>query len=195
MNTNAKGNQEREEELEEQINNRIIAAQEKLAGKHEGLDIPTTLRKNRVWKNEGLGIEPIGSPGSFTTTNLKHGKAVKKLYKLLTKLKQPSKTKYKPLNEKVEELTNENEMLKDRLVKTANQFVAWQSEVDEIRNCFQIAQSSEQGLIESKRELQEELKEKNEIIKNLRLELVEERNKHANLDSNVTEVNFGQDKS
>ncbi|MBL7003011.1 MAG: hypothetical protein ISR69_03155 [Gammaproteobacteria bacterium] len=192
-----KSNQDKIDWLEEQIVRRIAVAQEKLAGKHEGVNVPTSLRQNRTWENEELGIEQIGSAGSFTTTHKTHGKAVKKLNDELIKLSQPAKKKYKPLSETVVELTIKNEALNDKLTKTANQFVAWQTEVDELRDMFQIAESSEQGLIESKRELQKELDEKDQIIKNLRLELIAERNKRndSSHDSKITKVDFGGDKS
>jgi len=190
--TDKKNNQEKEQWLENQIAIRISIAQEKLVGKHNAIAVPTSLRTNRVWEDEGLGVEKIGSPTSFTSTHETHGKSIKRLNTLLIKLKEPTKRNYKPLRETVENLKNENIELNDRLTKTANQFIAWQSELDEMRDMLQITQSSEQGLIESKREQTEELKEKEEIIKNLRKELVDLRN--SGRKSNITEVDFGGDK-
>jgi chromosome segregation ATPase len=188
-----KSNKEKIRWLEDQIKVRISLSQEKLSGKHVGLDVPTSLRQNRIWENADYGVERIGSPSSFKTTHKKHGKYVKQLNALLVKLRGPTKRKYKPLRETVEQLTYENESLKDNLVKTANQFVEWQSELDDMRDMLQITQSSEQGLIESKEGLQQALKEKDEIIKRLRMELVQARN--ADATSTITEVDFGGDKT
>jgi|GEM_PF-3037560 len=189
-----KGNEDKAIWLEGQIAKRISVVQEKIKGNHENLDVPLSLRQNRVWVNEELGIEEIGSPTSFTMTHKQHGVKVNQLNNLLIKLKEPSKKKYKPLNKINESLQQENTELKDLLKKTANQFVEWESELNEKRDMLQITQSSEQGLIEAKRELQDELNEKDKIIKNLRLELVVALNlSKKDNGSNITQVYFGKD--
>lgn len=190
--TRAKNNQAKTNVLKAQIQLRIDLANKARLGEVE-LDIPLSLRKNKDWVNQEHGIEAIGSPSSFTTTHPVHGHKVQELNELLLQLKKPRRKAYTPAGVKLEKLKNENKRLKESIVNVANQFVSYQSLMDEFKDEIIILKAGEQGLLEEKADLLQEIKTKNQSIRELRRETVRLREKikrYEKKGGNITHLDF-----
>lgn len=187
MKNKGANNKDKSDNLLVQIEKRLSLAKEKQNGKHSDLDIPLTLTKNREWRDSDHGIEAIGSPNSFTTTNAKYGPKISELNGYLRKLKSKkgkSKSKKPP---SIASLKKSNSDLSKIIAQTADQFVMIQAELDECNDMVKILHVREQGLMEEMRELREELSENKSTIKYLRLELVNSVVRKGET-SNVTEI-------
>lgn len=190
--TSAKNNHDKTNALRAQIQLRIDLANKVRLGEVQ-LDIPLSLRKNKDWVSPEHGIEAIGSPSSFTTTHAVHGSKVKELNGLLLQLKKPRRKAYTPASVKLEKLKNENTRLKDSIVNVANQFVSYQSLIDEFRDEITILRVGEQGLLDEKADLLKEIKAKEQSIRELRREtiLLRERiKKYEKKGGNITHLDF-----
>ena len=80
-------NRDRSERLRLQIRTRLrILRKWSCDGVPAGEALPGSLNQLRCWDVPALGISPIGSSGSFTTTHSEHGPSVRKLSELLDAL-------------------------------------------------------------------------------------------------------------
>lgn len=190
--TRTKNNQDKANALKAQIQLRIDLANQARLGELL-LDIPLSLRKNKDWVNSEYGVEAIGSPSSFTTTHPVHGHKVQELNELLLQLKKPRRKAYTPAGVKLEKLKNENTRLEESIVNIANQFVSYQSLIDEFKDEIAILKAGEQGLLEEKAELLQEIKTNNQSIRELRRETIllrEKIKKYEKKGGNITHLDF-----
>lgn len=188
--SNCLSNTEKAKKLAEQIELRLKVLNQKINGEHSQLVVPPSLTKIRLWEHEELGIEKIGSPGSFVMSHLEHGRKVKKIAKCLDLLKHQKKTPKKPKEQKISDLIAKNKELNESLTNAANQFVQYSAESKRLKEELVLSRSKVEGLSEELEEVKGALQAARDEITLLRKKLVQKEGGNV---SKVTTVRFGKD--
>ena len=113
-------------------------------GVPDTVDLPGSLNKVRLWRSAEYGIEPIGSPSSFTTTHSIHGADVNRIRGLLKDLGARARRKRaRGDSAKLLELERQRvAQCKEALSEAANQFVQLSVELADTKRRLRVAQSS-----------------------------------------------------
>ena len=120
----------------------------------EGYKVPDSLNKVRIWEDDSLGIQRIGSPSSFTTSHSKYGGQVKKIAKIREELNRSKKKKPRK-NSSTQLLHQEREKLghyEKALVEAANQYAVITVNLKEAQRDLRI---DRQSLESAKNEIRE----------------------------------------
>ena len=134
-------------------------------GVPEAVDVPESLNRVRLWRDAKYGIEPIGSPSSFTTTHPTHGADIIRIRRLLQDLRARARGK-RTRGDSAKLLGRERQRLalcKEALSQAASRFVQLSVELSDTKRRLRVAQSSLETV---ERELRERLeRERRETAK------------------------------
>ena len=126
-------NSERQAFVKEQLELRLRVLESWLENAPpDGPQIPTSLNQMRQWDNPDLGIVPIGSSATVTTTHRTHGGLVSRIAKVLAALaaqrsSRPARKK-RAAAERKRQLAAQTRML----TAAANQFVVTSARLHEV---------------------------------------------------------------
>ena len=137
-------NASRAKRLREQVEARVRHLRDWAAqGVPDGFEAPGSLNRVREWRDERLGIEPIGSPGSFTRTHRIHGAAVREIAELLKDLRARKRRKRPPSNGKLlEKKRRQIAQLERALTAAANRYAQLKVELDHTKMRLSVAEHS-----------------------------------------------------
>ena len=111
-------------------------------GVPEGQTVPASLNQARTWDAPTLGIQPIGSSRTFTTTHRVHGPHVRNIQKLLHELAVKHRVPRRGLKKLARERRAERESTQRTLVAAASQFATMSVELEEARLHLRITQQN-----------------------------------------------------
>lgn len=135
-------NSSRAQRLREQVEARVRVLQRWSAeGVPDGAAVPASLNKVRLWRDADRGIEPIGSPSSFTTTHPAHGAAIGEIAELLKDLRAKKRTPRQPNDRRLlEQERRRTARLENALTEAANLHMQLSVELDDVRRRLVVTQ-------------------------------------------------------
>ena len=137
-------NRERREHVERQLERRreVLAEWVQIGVAHlpEGTRVPRSLNEVRRWDDPRLGIFPIGSPSSCTTTHRVHGAVVRDIARLLREVVD---RRAAPAKGRRAQAAKRKRQLEGSLTGAANRYTVLSVELDETKLRLRVA---EQGI-------------------------------------------------
>ena len=111
-------------------------------GVPEGQSVPASLNQARTWDAPSLGIKPIGSSRTFTTTHRAHGPQVRHIAKLLHELAPKHRIPRTGQKKLARESRAQRESIQRMFVAAANQYAALSVELDGARRSLRVTKQN-----------------------------------------------------
>lgn len=108
----------------------------------DGTTIPTSLNRVRLWDDPRLGISPIGSPASCTTTHRVYGPVVRAIDELLHELARQRPLQHAPKKTQEAKRKRRLAQLKCSLAGAANRYAVLSAELRETQLRLRVAEQS-----------------------------------------------------